>query len=149
MRYSESKQGRVFVIRFENGEIIHESIEKFAVQHSVNAASLVVVGAIDAGSKLVVGPKEGRTKEIEPVIYVTEEVHEVTGTGTLFVDNGGMPFLHMHLACGRGISTVTGCIRSGVKVWHILEVILSELIDCEARRVSSAVFGNKFKLLEP
>ena len=149
MKYSEAKQGRVFVLRLEDGDIIHESIEKFAADHSIEAASMIAVGGIDAGSKIVVGPKEGRAEEIEPVFHVIEDAHEVTGTSTLFPDDDGKPSLHMHIACGRGVSTVTGCVRNGVKVWHILEVILTELVDCKARRRASAVFNNKFKLLEP
>ena len=140
MKYTEAKQGRVFVIRLEDGDILHESIERFAAEHSIKAASVIVVGGIDIGSKLVVGPKEGRAKEIEPVFHVLKEVHEVSGTGTLFPDDDGTPSLHMHIACGRGNSTVTGCVRSGVKVWHILEVILTELTDCKARRMPSSVF---------
>ena len=149
MKYSEAKLGRVFVIRLEDGDIIHESIEKFAVEHSIEAASMIAVGGIDADSKIVVGPKEGRAEEIEPVLHVIDDVHEVSGTGTLFPDDYGKPSLHMHISCGRGVSTITGCVRPGVKVWHILEIILTELVDCKARRRPSTVFNNKFKLLEP
>jgi predicted DNA-binding protein with PD1-like motif len=149
MKYSEAKQGRVFVIRLEDGDIIHESIEKFAAEHSIKAAALIAVGGIDAGSRIVVGPKEGRAEEIEPVFHDIEDAHEVAGTGTLFPDDEGKPSLHMHIACGRGTSTETGCIRPGVKVWHILEVILTELTACKARRLPSPVFAGKFKLLEP
>jgi len=30
MKYSEAKLGRVFVLRLEDGEIIHQIVEKFA-----------------------------------------------------------------------------------------------------------------------
>jgi predicted DNA-binding protein with PD1-like motif len=30
MKYSEAKPGRIFVIRLEDGEIVHEVIEAFA-----------------------------------------------------------------------------------------------------------------------
>lgn len=69
------------------------------------------------------------------------------GTGTIFPDDEGNPMLHMHMACGRNASTVTGCIRDGVKVWHIMEVILFELIDTGATRVFESQTG--FKLLNP
>ena len=29
MKYSEAKQGRVFIIRLEDGDVLHESIEAF------------------------------------------------------------------------------------------------------------------------
>ena len=30
MKYSEAKPGRIFVIRLEDGDIVHEAIESFA-----------------------------------------------------------------------------------------------------------------------
>ena len=53
----------------------------------------------------------------------------------------------MHIACGRQASSVTGCVRIGVKTWHILEVILFELIDTGAIRAFDPVTG--FDLLNP
>jgi len=147
MRYTEAKQGRVFVIRLEDGDVIHEQIEKFARQQSIKAASLLILGGVDKMSKLVVGPKDGRAKQIEPIEHILSNVHEVTGVGTLFPDDEGAPMLHMHIACGRGASTVAGCIRRGVKAWHVLEVILFELVDTDAKRIPDETTG--FKLLDP
>lgn len=31
MKYSEAKQGRIFVIRLEDGDIVHEELERFPV----------------------------------------------------------------------------------------------------------------------
>ena len=79
--------------------------------------------------------------------YVLDNVHEISGTGTLFPDEKGNPVIHMHIACGRNGNTVTGCIREGVKVWHIMEVILFELTDTSAKRLPDPDLG--FKLLVP
>ncbi len=147
MKYSEAKQGRTFVIRLEDGDVIHEEIEKFAREKSIYAASLIIVGGADEGSKLVVGPREGRAEKIEPMEYVLDEVHEIAGTGTIFPDEDGNPVLHMHAACGREGSTVTGCVRTGVRTWHVLEVVLFELIDTGAKRMHDSATG--FKLLQP
>lgn len=147
MKYSEAKQGRVFVIRLENGDILHEEIEKFAVDKNINAATLIVVGGADEGSKLIVGPENGKASPIIPMNHVLNNVHEIVGTGTLFPDNDGKPILHMHVASGRKDSTVTGCVRSGVKVWQVAEVVLFELIDTNAVRKFDEETG--FKLLEP
>ena len=35
MKYSQAKQGRVFVIRLEDGDVIHEEIEKFAREKGI------------------------------------------------------------------------------------------------------------------
>ena len=148
MKYSEAKQGRVFVIRLEDGEIIHETIERFAAEHGITHAAVTMHGGGDKGSVLVTGPREDRSPPpIAPQMSVLDGVHEVVGTGSLFPDKDGNPILHVHLACGRGESTITGCIRTGVKTWHVLEVILVELLGCTARRLPDAATG--FELLVP
>ena len=147
MKYSEASQGRVFVIRLEDGDILHEKIERFALEKNIKAASLITVGGADMGSSLITGPGDGRAEVIVPMTHELENVHEITGTGTLFPDDEGKPVLHMHIACGRGDKTVTGCVREGVKVWHVMEVILHELLNCSATRQVDKVTG--FKLLIP
>ena len=147
MKYAEAGAGRIFVIRLEDGDIVHEVIEKFARELDIKAAALIILGGADLDSKLVVGPEEGRAKPLHPMEHILEDVHEVAGTGTLFPDDQGNPILHMHMACGRKSSTVTGCIRTGVKVWHVMEVILFELIDTTGRRLVDPETG--FKLLIP
>jgi len=147
MKYSEARHGRTFVIRLEDGDCLHEEIERFAREQSSEAAALIAVGGADKGSTLVVGPEEGRATPVVPMETVLDNVHEIAGTGTLFPDDEGDPVLHMHIACGRSASTVTGCVRRGVKVWHVMEVILFELTDCIAARRLDPATG--FKLLEP
>ena len=147
MRYSEAKQGRTFVIRLEDGDILHEEIENFAKKNNIQAASLIAVGGADAGSNIIVGPEEGRSTKITPMHHILENVCEISGAGTLFSDNEGNPILHMHLACGREKKTITGCVRSGVIVWHIMEIILTEITNTTATRVLDDSIG--FKLLQP
>ena len=147
MKYSEAKQGRIFIIRLEDGDILHEEIEKFAAEKSISAAFLIVLGGVDKNSRLVVGPEKGRGKVITPMKHVLDSVHEAAGTGTIFPDEKGMPVLHMHMACGRKDSTITGCVREGVITWHVLEVILIELLD--SRAVRSLDRSTGFKLLDP
>ena len=147
MKYSQAQPGRVFVIRLENGETVHEKIEKFAEEHAITAATLIAVGGVDEGSRLIVGPEDGEARPVSPMEHILADVHEIAGTGTIFPDEEGRPMLHMHMACGRNESTVTGCIRNGVKVWHILEVVLFELVGSSGKRVLEKETG--FKLLSP
>ncbi len=147
MKYSEARRGRTFVIRLEDGDVVHEEIEKLAKKESINAAALIIIGGADSGSKLIVGPEEGRAEPVVPMEHELDDVHEVAGTGTIFPDEKGNPVLHMHTACGRKSSTVTGCVRSGVKTWHVLEVILFELLDSSGTRAFDPATG--FKLLKP
>lgn len=147
MKYSEAKQGRTFIIRLEDGDILHEMIETFARIHSIEAAALIALGGADAGSKLVVGPEQGRSKPIAPMEHILDNVHEIAGVGTIFPDKDHNPILHMHIASGRDKSTITGCVRRGVKVWQVMEVILFELVDTKARRTFDTQTG--FELLKP
>ena len=147
MKYSEAKQGRVFVIRLEDGDCLHEKIESFAKEKSIKTASLIAVGGADEGSKLVVGPENGRSNPVIPMETVLSDVYEITGTGTLFPDDDGNPILHMHIACGRKTESITGCVRRGVKVWQVMEIILTEFVNCSAVRTMDNKTG--FKLLQP
>jgi predicted DNA-binding protein with PD1-like motif len=147
MKYSQARQGRVFVIRLEHGEVLHEVIERFALEKKIEAAALILVGASDRNSRLVVGPEDGDARPIIPMEHVLDEAHEIAGAGTLFRDEEDNPILHMHAANGRLASTVTGCVRSGVRIWHVGEVILFELLGTPARRRFEPETG--FKLLNP
>jgi predicted DNA-binding protein with PD1-like motif len=147
MKYTEAKQGRIFVIRLEDGDILHEEIEKFAEEKSIKAASVIAVGGADRGSRIIVGPENGRQIPVNPMSHIIEDVHEICGTGTIFPDESGKPVLHMHIACGRRDSALVGCVRDGVKIWHILEIIIMELTDTTAVRKFDNSTG--FALLDP
>jgi predicted DNA-binding protein with PD1-like motif len=147
LKYSEAKQGRVFVIRLEDGEILHETLERFAAEQGIRAAYMIVLGGADNQSRLVVGPEDGQASPVNPMTHELDNVHEIVGTGTLFPDEDGKPMLHMHVASGRKYSTITGCVRTGVKVWQVAEVVLIELLDNSALRKLEPTLG--FKLLQP
>ncbi len=147
MKYSEARPGRIFVVRLEDGEIVHEVLEAFARQHGIAAASLLILGGADDGSTLVVGPEKDRELPLVAMERHLVNAHEVAGVGTIFSDEAGQPLLHLHMACGRGDEALVGCIRPGVRVWRVMEVIVSELVDCRARRVVEEPLG--LKLLRP
>ena len=145
MRYSSAAPGRVFIIRLEHGEIVHEEIERLARKESIKAAALIIVGGAQNGRKLVVGPEQGDARPVNPMAGILDGVHEVAGVGTLFPDEEGNPSLHMHMACGRNGNTVTGCVRAGVEVWEVMEAVLFEITNTPGRRVFDPATG--FKLL--
>jgi predicted DNA-binding protein with PD1-like motif len=147
MKYSEAKMGRVFVVRLEDGDILHESLERFARERGIQAGAVIVLGGADVGSKLVVGPEHGRSQPVVPMELILDDVHEVAGVGTIFPDSDGRPILHLHMACGRKADTRTGCVRRGVRVWQVVEAVVWELTDTSARRMPDAATG--FELLEP
>jgi len=147
MKYSEARTGRAFVIRLEDGDIVHDEIEQLAREKGIKAAALIILGAADQGSTLVVGPREESATPIEPMEQRLCGVHEVEGVGTLFPNEEGEPVLHMHIACGRESDTVTGCVRRGVRTWQVMELVLLELVGSTATRQLSQGLG--FHLLQP
>lgn len=147
MRYSQAQPGRIFILRLEDGDILHATIENFARQQNIRAAALLVLGGADAGSRLVVGPTETRGLPVVPMELDLPAAHEITGVGTLFPDEAGQPYLHMHIAGGRQDQAVVGCVRQGVKTWYVLEVVLYELTETTARRMHEDPPG--FTLLQP
>jgi predicted DNA-binding protein with PD1-like motif len=147
VKYAQATHGRVFVVRLEDGEILHEKIEEFAAEMGVGAAALVAVGGADKGSTLVVGPEKGRALPVVPMERVLGGVHEIAGAGTIFPDENGKPVLHMHAACGRRDTAIAGCVRRGVKVWRTVEVVIFEIACPSARRVYDEAVG--FSMLEP
>lgn len=147
MKYSEGRIGRVFVIKFEDGERLPNAIEQFAVDHGISRGMCILVGGIDNGSTIIVGPEDGEVLPPVALPFVLSGAHEVAGVGTLFPNEEGVPRLHMHAALGREGLTHTGCIRPGVDVWLVGEVILLEILGTEARRVNDPAAG--FEILEP
>jgi predicted DNA-binding protein with PD1-like motif len=147
MRYSEAKAGRVFVVRLEDGDIIHESLERFAKENDVRRAQVIALGALDVGSQLVVGPQDGRASPVVPMRSYLDQPREIAGVGTIFPDGRGEPVLHMHIATGRGESTVTGCVRAGVLVWNVVEVIVTEILENGSIRTMDQKTG--FEMLDP
>jgi predicted DNA-binding protein with PD1-like motif len=145
MKYTQGKQGRIFVIRLEDGEVLHEKLEEFAVEHRIASAAVWATGAADRGSRLVVGPKDCEARPIDPNEIVLDDVREFSGVGTIFQNENGRPVLHMHAACGRSGTTITGCVRRGVKVWQTMEVVIEEMLGVQAVRELNSSLG--FELL--
>ena len=146
MDCTEAKLGRVFILRLYQGERIHEVVENFASQNHVHSALCFFLGGAENKSKVVVGPKGGKVFPPEPMVTLLKGVHEGCGVGTIFTDEQGKPKLHMHASFGRNNNTVTGCVRLGVDVWQIGEVVILELAGAPARRAKDKETG--FDLLE-
>ena len=135
MKYSEGAIGRIFVLSLEDGEELPKAIEDFAAEKGISHGMCMLVGGIDDGGNIVVGPRDRDTLPPDPILYTLTGVHEVAAVGTLFPDPEGKPSLHMHAALGRDGETRSGCIRPGVSVWKLGEVILLEILDSPAARV--------------
>ena len=144
MRFTEAKLGRVFVLRLHDSDHLPDVLESFAAEKNVSAALCFFLGGAKENSRVVVGPKNGNALPPEPMVTLLEGVHEACGVGTIFADEEGKPKLHMHTSFGRSENTITGCVRMGVEVWQIGEVVMLELTGATAQRAKDKETGFEF-----
>ena len=129
--------GRVFVLRLHEGDRLPEVLESFAEEQLLANAVCFFLGGANENSRMVVGPEDGKVCPPQPMTTLLKGVHESFGVGTIFVNGAGKPKLHMHAACGRNEETITGCVRMGVDVWQIGEVIVLEMLCSSAKNSST------------
>jgi predicted DNA-binding protein with PD1-like motif len=144
LQFTEAKLGRIFILRLYDKDHLPDVIENFAWQQNLSNGLCFLVGGAKEKSSVVVGSKEGEALPPEPVVTLLAGVSEAVGVGTIFVNEEGRPKLHMHASFGRGEKTITGCVRMGVDVWHIGEVVILELTGTEARRTVDKKTGFEF-----
>lgn len=144
MEFTEAQLGRIFILRLHDGECLHDIVESFAGEKKISAALILFLGGANIKSKIVVGPEKGDSIPPIPMITLLNGVHEAQGIGTIFKDENGKPKLHMHSSFGRKRNTITGCVRLGVDIWRIGEIIILELTKNSATRVKDKETGFEF-----
>ncbi len=146
MKWSEGRIGRIFVIRLEDGDKMPGAVEKLCRSKKIERGLCFFTGGIKSG-ELVEGPVDGDAGKIEPIVEKIKDVWEMSGAGTIFPDEDGCPRLHMHSSLGRGGKALAGCIRKGVDVWKLGEVVILEIDNNTALRKFNRELG--FSLMEP
>jgi hypothetical protein len=124
VRYTKGSIGRVFLIKFDNKDVLLDEIDKLARKERIKAAAFIFLGALREGS-LVTGPKKAVIPP-EPNWTSFKDAWEVMGIGTIFTNKKG-PQIHIHTAMGKKDKTLTGCIREKTKVFLVIEAVLFEL----------------------
>jgi predicted DNA-binding protein with PD1-like motif len=145
MKSSEGKIGRVFVLRLEDGDVVPDCIEKFALEQGIKVGHVVLIGGI-GGGQVVVGPRQTDVMPPDPMLLPIDGAHEVEGLGIIAPDRDGTPRLHIHASLGRAGRTLTGCLRYGAQTWLVGEAIIYEITGTKARRLPDAKSG--FELME-
>ncbi len=145
MQYSEGRIGRIFTLRLDTGDRLPDTIESFALEHGISRAMVIYVGGSGEKSRVVVGPEEGPGEDIVPMVYSLTGRQEVIGVGTIFPKESGEPVLHMHAGMGREGNATVGCVRAGVNVWLVGEVVILELLGTGGRRIKEK---SGFELLQ-
>lgn len=141
MKYSQGTIGRVFVLRLEDGELLNDTLEMFALEHGVERGIAFYLGGSADGSHLVVGPDATRDDAVIPLVHTLVGARETFAVGTLFPDEAGRPSAHMHAACGREGEATVGCARAGLQTWLVGELVLLEILGMDARREVDAATG--------
>lgn len=146
MKYEQASLGRVFILRFEDGDVINDTVEAFAREQGVSHGIAFYVGGTADGSRLIVGPDAARDDQIVPLVHTLVGARETFAFGTLAPDESGEPSLHMHAAAGREGDATVGCSRAGLETWLVREVVVIEITGSRATRKLDHPSG--FRLLD-
>lgn len=131
MKYQSGRNGRVFVVKFDDGENPLEELTELAKREKIHAGVFWLIGGLKEG-RFVVGPEKD---ELPPVPMWREIVgnNEILGIGTIFLFKNE-PKVHLHGVYGREDVVKMGCLRDNPRVFLILEAILMEILDVTVTR---------------
>jgi len=145
MQYTKGTIGRVFLVKFQDGDILIDNLSALAKQEQIKAASVIFIGALKQGD-LVTGPKQPVIPP-EPNKVVFKDGWEVMGIGTIFTNTKG-PQIHIHASMGKRNKVLTGCLRGKSKVFLVIEAIIMELKGVKASKDIDAKTGlNLLKII--
>ena len=131
MQYTNGSIGRIFVVKFENNDILLDALGRFARRERLKAAVMIFIGALREGL-LVTGPKK-------PVIPPDankvnfKDGWETFGIGTIFTNSKG-PQIHIHGSMGKKKDVLTGCVRGKSRVFLVVEAVVFELKGVKATK---------------
>ena len=131
MKYSVGKIGRVFLLKFENNDILIKSLVGLAKKERIKSASIIFIGALREGD-LVTGPQKPVIPP-EPNKKTFKDGWEVMGLGTIFSNSSG-PQIHIHASMGKKNRVLTGCVRGNSKVFLVIEAVILELKGIKANK---------------
>jgi predicted DNA-binding protein with PD1-like motif len=131
MEYRKGTIGRVFSLRFDEGDFFLEELIKMIRKENIRSGWFHVLGGLREAD-VVTGPKEP-VMPPEPVWSEVRGAREVLGAGSIFWDDTE-PKIHLHAAMGHHGDTLTACVRKGTKVYLVLEVMIIEIEGIEATR---------------
>jgi len=145
MRYTKGSISRIFVLKFEDDDIVLDELDAFARREKLKAATFVFLGALKKGH-IVTGPKKPVIPP-EPNWARFKDGWEVMGIGTIFTNSRG-PQIHIHTSMGKKKKVITGCVRKDSKVFLVIEAIVFELKGVKATKAIDPKTGlNLLKIL--
>ena len=145
MKYTQGTIGRVFLVKFEDDDLLIDHLRRLAKQEKIKAASMIFIGALKKGD-LVTGPKKPVIPP-EPNKMTFKDGWEVMGVGTIFTNAQG-PQIHIHASMGKKNKVLTGCVRGKSKVFLVVEAIIMELKGVRATKdIDPATGLNLLKII--
>lgn len=131
MEYTKGVIGRVFLVKFQDDDVLIDNLILLAKKEKIKSATMVFIGALKKGD-LVTGPKKPVIPP-EPNKVVFKDGWEVMGIGTIFTNSKG-PQLHVHASMGKKNKVLTGCVRGKSKVFLVVEAVIIELKGVKASK---------------
>lgn len=145
MKYTKGSIGRIFLLKFEDDDIVLDELNKFARHEKLKAATFIFLGALKKGH-VVTGPKKPVIPP-EPNWTKFKDGWEVMGIGTIFTNKKG-PQIHIHVSMGKKDKVITGCVRKDSKVFLVVEAVVFELKGVKATKAIDPQTGlNLLKIL--
>ena len=145
MKYTKGRMGRVFVVKFDDGDIFLEKLAVLVKKEKIEAAALVFLGALRKGD-LVTGPKKPVIPPM-PNKVAFKNAWEVMGVGSIFTNASG-PQIHINTSMGQKKKVLTGCVRGKSKVFLVIEAFVFELSGVSATKSLDLTTGlNLLKII--
>ena len=138
MKYTKGAIARVFLLKFDDNDILLDELSRFSKKEKIKAATLIFLGALRKGN-LVTGPKKPVIPP-EPNKVAFKDAWEMLGIGTIFTNSKG-PQIHIHCAMGKRLKTLTGCVRGKSKVFLVVEAVVFELKGLKATKAIDTETG--------
>lgn len=118
----EANGERTFAVILETGDEIVSSLDTFADENGLEAATFKAIGAL---SEATLAYFDWDRKEYLP-IPVSEQVEVASLTGDIATGPDGKPAIHVHAVLGkRDGSAIAGHLKSGT-VRPTLEIVITE-----------------------
>ncbi len=144
MQYSEGKPGRIFVLRIDHGEDVIQTVLRLVGMKEISSAIVHLLGALSNG-QIVTGPEEPVLPP-QPHFLHFDGGWEVFGIGTVYPGKDG-PAVHFHVSVGKGDQAHTGCLRNVAATYIVVEAVILEIADLQAKRVHDSRTGTILPVL--
>ena len=135
-RFWEAKAGRAWAGRLEKGSDLLGEVERFCVEHSVLAAWVSAISAVQRARYAYYEQDAHRYRELE-----TDTHHEIVG----FVGNismrEGRPFLHAHATFGDADGKTRGGHLLPGTIVFACEITIREMADVALIRTHDQATG--------